>query len=742
MITAEVQLILNIALKEAVRLRHDYIQCEHLLYCITHHDYGANILKNAGVNVTTLQQDIEEHLKKDFQQSTSDVDEYTPKTSVALERVINHAIEHCATSSQENCDLGDILVAMTQEKDSYPVYLLYKHGLNHYELMKVVSYPLEDEDAEAADGHSAPGAAKQNILEKYTTSLNEQARQNLIDPLIGRTEELEKLLAIFSRRKKNNPLLVGEPGVGKTAIVEGLALKIVNGEIHPFFRNFEIYSINNAALLAGTRFRGDFEERIKLLFQALQKQERVIVFIDEIHTIIGSGTAGNSQLDTANLLKPFLTKSNIRFIGATTYNEYRNHFQKDPALVRRFEKVMIEEPSAEETLKILNRLKPTYERYHNIHYTERTLKCAVELAKSYLKEKRLPDSAIDVMDIAGATVKLKHFAKIKPRVSVRDMETVVSRLANVPLKQLERDEQVMIRELEQNLKKELFGQDHAIADVVKTVKLSKSLMSDSSKPIGAFLFTGPTGVGKTELARALARLLNLKLLRLDMSEYMEGHSASKLIGAPPGYVGFNENINQLSDPVRKHPHALLLLDEIEKAHPDVLNTFLQIMDYGTLTDSNGNKVDFTHVIIVMTSNAGAAELASSLIGFGENDATFKANEKLTKSFSPEFRNRLSATIRFNFLTQQLAETIVAKFVRELNHNLKPKKVTIQLTPEALSQLAKKGFNKKSGARPLKRIITQTLKEPLIDELLFGKLVNGGTATFSINADKLVYELSE
>ncbi|BBM89750.1 ATP-dependent Clp protease ATP-binding subunit ClpA [Spirochaetota bacterium] len=747
MITAEVQLILNIALKEAVRMRHEYILCEHLLYCIAHHDHGAAILEKANVNITNLCTELEHHLEKELYKLDNKSKDHTPETSVGLERVINQAIDYSMVHIGKNCSLDVIIIAMLQEQESYAVYLLYKNGLSRYELLRGTEIgvgksnlnPLGLENTSSSV--TTQSSSEDTILKKYTVSLTALAREKKIDPLIGRTQKLEQVLTVLSRRKKNNPLLVGSPGVGKTALIEGLALKIVEGDIHPFFKDFEIYSIDITTLLAGTKFRGDFEERIKQLFASIEKKKRIIVFIDEIHTVIGSGTAGNSHLDTANILKPVLTKGNIRFIGATTYSEYRSYVQKDHALARRFEKIDIPEPSHEETFLILTRLKSYYERYHNIEYPQTTLKKVIELSKHYLKEKHLPDSALDILDIAGAQVKLKHFSKIKPRVTIRHIENAVSYLANVPLKKMQSSERSPIRELEINLKKHIFGQDHAITAIVKAIKMSKSSLSEKDKPIASFLFTGPTGVGKTELARVVTKFMHIKLIRLDMSEYMEAHSVSKLIGAPPGYVGYNDYQNQLTEQVRKYPHALLLLDEIEKAHNDVLNTLLQIMDYGTLTDSNSQKIDFSNVIIIMTSNAGADELAMASMGFVENDNSFKMQQKVNKIFSPEFRNRLNSIVHFNFLSETLVSKLIEKFIAEINVAIRPQKIVITLSEAAKKYLHRQGFDKKMGARSLKRVIEKNIKEKLIDDILFGALTQGGTVHFTAHGNTLTHHFT-
>ncbi len=738
MITANVRLAVSIALREAMALKHEYVLCEHLLYSICHSEHGMSILRACGVHVETVKKQLETYLSQNVYVLEVIEKDFTPQSSVMLERVIDRAIEQCLASEQKECGIENILASLMEERDSWAVYILLKSNLSKYDLLKKISSFQEAESSKLGPGgFPQKQASSKKQLKKYSVNLTELAMQGEIDPLIGRKSELQEMLGILGRRKKSNVIIVGDPGVGKTALVEGLALSIAQKKIHPLFMNFEIYRIDVATLLAGTRFRGDFEERVKGVFKELSEKQRAIVFIDEIHTIIGAGATGSGQLDVSNLLKPLLASGKLRFIGATTYQEYRKHFQKDPALYRRFEKLDIGEPSPKQCLEILERLKPSYERFHKMRFSQNALKSAVELSKEFLKERHLPDSAIDVLDRSAAMLKLKTNSGIYPNLGKMHIEETVARMARVPIKKLDRKDKALLQNLQQNLEKNLFGQEQAIEAVVKALKLSRAYPSDRLQPIASFLFAGPTGVGKTELCRLITQYSSLELIRLDMSEYRESHSLSKIIGAPPGYVGYGDYTNQLTEQLRRHPHALVLLDEIEKAHRDVMHAFLQVMDYGKLTDSSGQAVSFKDAIIVMTSNAGAEELEAANIGFLNEDTSFKLKQKIEKAFSPEFRNRLSAIVRFSPVSKEMALRIIKKFLQELNHKLVEKKITLSLDNAAIEYLALRGIDKKLGARPLKRIIDKEIAEPLADEILFGALSAGGHVFYSIKDGSLL-----
>ena len=742
MISQEVQLVLNIALKEAMRLKHEFVLTEHLLYSICFNESGALILQECDVDVEKLIKKLEHYLEHELE-PVKDVKNFNPTSSLAVERVVNRAISQCLNSDRHVCNIGDLLVSLMEEDDCYSVRLLKEYEVDELKMKESVTFEEERQDKidKSKGGKKNSNKKDEDFLKQFLVDLNARARAKDIDPLVGRRKELADLLVVLARRKKNNPILVGDPGVGKTAIVEGLALAIVEKKIHSSFLGFRVYSLEVGSLLAGTKFRGDFEERIKRIFSLLQKHKKTIVFIDEIHTVVGAGSTGGSQLDISNLLKPFLSNSSIRFIGATTYQEYRQYFQKDHALSRRFEMVEVKELDSAEAFNVIQHLKKSYETFHGVRYSEASLSAIVDLSKRYLVSKKLPDSAIDLLDLSAATIKLEKTGEIAPLIKVKDIETLVSKMTRVPVEKLGARQKEILKNLAAEIKKEIFDQDEAVASVVKAIKLSRSKLAEEEKPIASLLFTGPTGVGKTELCRILAKQLNLELIRIDMSEYMEPHSTSKLIGAPPGYVGHGELGSQLTEKVRRHPYALLLLDEIEKAHRDVLNAFLQVMDYGMLTDSLGNRVSFSNVIIVMTSNAGAEEMISEGIGFlEETGVSHRVNTRINQFFSPEFRNRLTAIVHFNAITHRVAEQIVRKFLREINDTISSNGIVVNLDDKAVSYLAKKGCDSKMGARPIKRLLDNEVKQKIVDDMLFGELSLGGEVSFSLVGDELVKKI--
>jgi ATP-dependent Clp protease ATP-binding subunit ClpA len=635
-------------------------------------------------------------------------------------------------------------VAIFNEQDSQAVYLLNKFDITRYDVVNYISHGVskisEDEEGQITP-ESEEGSVEengQNPLEAYATNLNTLARQGKIDPLIGRRDEIERTIQVLCRRRKNNPLFVGEAGVGKTALAEGLAKKVVDGEVPEVLANSTIYALDLGALVAGTKYRGDFEKRIKAVLKQLKREEGAILFIDEIHTIIGAGSASGGVMDASNLIKPMLASGELKCIGSTTYQEYRGIFEKDRALARRFQKIDVPEPSVPETVQILEGLKPRYEEYHQVKYTKQALKGAAELSSRYINDRHLPDKAIDVIDEAGATIQLMPPSKRKKTVGLHDIEAIVAKMARIPPKQVTTSDRDALKSLDVDLKQVIFGQDEAIDTLSAAIKLSRSGLGNEQKPIGSFLFAGPTGVGKTEVTRQLARILGIELVRFDMSEYMERHTVSRLIGAPPGYVGYDQG-GLLTEAINKHPHAVLLLDEVEKAHPDVFNLLLQVMDHGTLTDNNGRKADFRNVIIVMTTNAGAESLQRRSIGFTEQDHTTDGSEIINRTFTPEFRNRLDAIIQFKQLDAGNITHVVDKFIAELEVQLMDKHVSIELDADATAWLCEKGYDKTMGARPMARIIQENIKKPLADEILFGRLSKGGHVKISEEDDKLVFE---
>ncbi|NJB66607.1 ATP-dependent Clp protease ATP-binding subunit ClpA [Desulfobaculum xiamenense] len=737
MLSKRLENVLSSAVKEVKRRSHEYLTLEHLLYAVLLEETGRDILVNCGVNVIRLKHQLErffiDHMEILPEDHTGEVVQ-----TLGVQRVLQRAILHIQSSGREKVDVGDVLAALFEEDDSYAVYFLRSHGVTRLDILEYISHGMprtpwtgDDQPAPGKPFASPDEGRKEggSMLEQFTVDLVEKARRGEIDPLIGRASEIERTVQILARRRKNNPLFVGDPGVGKTALAEGLALRVVSGDVPEAFRDVRIFALDMGSMLAGTKYRGDFEARMKGVLAELDKIPGAILFADEIHTIVGAGATSGGTMDASNILKPVLASGKLRCIGSTTYEEFRNHFEKDRALSRRFQKIDVSEPSVDETVEILRGLKLHYEEHHNVHYTQAALRAAVELSDRHINDRFLPDKAIDVIDEAGAMYRLKKRPRKGNPIRPADIEEVIARMARIPAERISTSDRLRLRHLEDELKRRVFGQDSAIEALVHAIKRSRAGMTQPGKPTGSFLFVGPTGVGKTELARQLAQSLNVNFLRFDMSEYMEKHAVARLIGAPPGYVGFDQG-GLLTDAIRKNPYTVLLLDEIEKAHPDVFNILLQVMDYATLTDNTGRKADFSHVVLLMTSNVGAWEAAGSTIGFGDAkylDRSDKCMQAVEKVFSPEFRNRLDAVVPFRSLTGDIMERIVDKFIGELNGRLAERRVRVVLTAEARKWLAERGFDDTFGARPMGRLIKVEIEDKLADEVLFGKLAHGGEA---------------
>ena len=742
MLTMELQMTLQSALREAHKRHHEFATPEHILYALIYSERGAEIIQACGGDVESLQEHLEEFFREKLA-TLPDDKKLQPQQSIGFQRVIQRAIVHVERSEGDVVDFGDILASIFEEPHSHAAYYLAYEGITRLDILEYISH--EPENAQPGDYFDDTGAVKEpaqkkkkkSFLETYAINLIEKAANGKIDPLIGRISEIDRTMHVLCRRTKNNPIFVGESGVGKTAIAEGLALRIHNGDVPELLLDAEIWALDMGALLAGTKFRGDFEARLKGVIADIQQRPNAILFIDEIHTVVGAGSTTGSSMDASNILKPFLASGDVRCVGSTTYNEYKNYFEKDHAFSRRFQKIEITEPSIDDTIKILHGLKSRYEDYHDVKYTKPALRAASELAAKYINDRFLPDKAIDVMDEAGASFRLQPKSKRRSTVGVADVEKIIARMARIPAKKTSFSEKQQLHNLEHNLKNNIFGQDHAIESIVTAIKRSRAGLARPEKPMGNFLFAGPTGVGKTEVARQLALQLGVHFERFDMSEYMEKHAVARLIGAPPGYVGFDQG-GLLTDAIRKHPYTVLLLDEIEKAHEDLFNILLQVMDHGTLTDNTGRKADFRNIILIMTSNAGARELSTRGIGFGEQ-ASSKSEKAIEKQFSPEFRNRLDGIIYFNHLNIAIVEQIVLKFIRELEIQLVEKKVTIELTQKATTWLANKGYDPVYGARPLDRVIQENIKSVLADEILFGKLEKGGAVKIDVQDDQLKFE---
>jgi ATP-dependent Clp protease ATP-binding subunit ClpA len=767
-ISAELNEVLIAAYREAESRNHEYLTPEHVLYASLFFDRGREIISSCGGNIEEITKNIEGF----FARHVPVVENSKPVQSTGFQTVMERAILHTASAEKDTVRIDEILASIIEEKESFAAHFLARQGIDRLGLLSFIShgvaaYPARAEEEEGEEtggeepqdgdqaegepdaGEKLAGAAKgARALQAFTVELTEKAREGRIDPLIGREDILQRTIQVLSRRLKNNPIHVGEPGVGKTAIIEGLAQLIAEEKVPKALRNYRIYALDMGALLAGTKFRGDFEERMKRVIGELEKQDRAILFIDEIHTIVGAGSVSGGSLDASNILKPVLSAGKLRCIGSTTYEDYRKFFDKDRALSRRFQKIEVPEPTVEETHRILLGLREKYESYHEVRFTDEALKAAAELSAKFINDRHLPDKAIDVMDEAGAWVRVYGQQAAEgeengPRaVDAKVVEQVVARIAKIPEASVSSNERERLRSLEAELKRQIFGQEHAIETVVKAIRKSRAGFGERGKPVASLLFAGPTGVGKTELARQLAQVLGISLLRFDMSEYQEKHTVSRLIGAPPGYVGYDDG-GLLTDAVRRNPHAVLLLDEVEKAHPDIFNMLLQIMDYATLTDNNGKKADFRNVVLIMTSNAGAREIGKPLVGFGEravrDEAVFDAVERI---FSPEFRNRLDAVVKFNGLGREIVLLVVDKAIREFQEELAAKSVSLEVTPRCREWLAEKGYSTEFGAREIARLVAAKIKDFFVDEVLFGRLAAGGRARADTEGDEVVLTVLE
>ena len=746
MLDRELEQTLNNLFAEAREQRYEFMTIEHLLFALLNNDSATTVLKACGANLNNLHSDLIKFIQEN---STiiNNIDERDTQPTIGFQRVLQRAVFNVQSSGKEKVNGINVLVAIFGERESHAVYFLNQQNITKLDITNYISHGITniDEETESDIGEieneSHQEKSSENMLNNYAVNLNEKAFEGKIDPLIGRQTEIQRTIQVLCRRRKNNPLYVGEAGVGKTAIAEGLAKLIVDGEVPDILMDSVIYALDLGALLAGTKYRGDFEKRLKSVISELKKQPNLILFIDEIHTIIGAGAAAGGVMDASNIIKPVLASGELKCIGSTTYQEYRGIFEKDHALTRRFQKIDVSEPSVNETVKILEGLKSKFEEHHGVKYTKQALKTAAELTERYINDRQLPDKAIDVIDEAGAAQKLLTESKRKKTIGVNDIENIIAKIARIPSKTVSRNDRNIIKNLERNLKMVVFGQDEAIDMLSNTIKMSRSGLGNTQKPIGNFLFAGPTGVGKTEVTRQLAIQMGLELVRFDMSEYMERHTVSRLIGAPPGYVGFDQG-GLLTDAINKQPHCVLLLDEIEKANPDVFNLLLQIFDHGTLTDTNGRKTDFRNVIIVMTTNAGAERLSRASVGFTSQDHSSDVTESIKKMFNPEFRNRLDAIIHFNPLEKRTISNIVDKFLIELEAQLDDKKVTIEITDSAREWLAEHGYDKIMGARPMSRLIQKIIKRPLAEELLFGKLMNGGHVVASLDDNLIKVEVKE
>ena len=743
------------ALSHANDRSHEFATLEHLLLAILDEPDAQQVMRACDVDIVQLRQSLTEYVEDELSTLVTDVEGSEAVPTAAFQRVIQRAAIHVQSSGRTEVTGANVLVAMFAERESNAAYFLQDQNMTRYDAVNFIAHGVakntdyddvrsvsgsdQNEDNLEKSADNIEDSKKESALEKYCVDLNQKAEVGDIDPLIGRDDEVERCIQVLCRRRKNNPLLVGDPGVGKTAIAEGLARKVVSGETPKVLAETTIFSLDMGALLAGTRYRGDFEERLKAVVTELENHTDAVLFIDEIHTVIGAGATSGGAMDASNLLKPALQGGKLRTMGSTTYKEFRQHFEKDRALSRRFQKIDVNEPNVDDTIKILRGIKGYFEDHHNIKYTADAIKAAVELAARYITDRKLPDKAIDVIDEAGAAQHLLASTKRRKTIGVKEIEAIVAKIARIPPKNVTKDDAIVLKDLEASLKRVVFGQNDAIESLSSAIKLARAGLREPEKPIGSYLFAGPTGVGKTEVAKQLADNLGVELLRFDMSEYMEKHAVSRLIGAPPGYVGFDQG-GQLTDGVDQHPHCVLLLDEIEKAHPDVYNVLLQVMDHGTLTDHNGRSVDFRNVIVIMTSNAGAAEQAKAAIGFGRDRREGEDTAAIERTFTPEFRNRLDAVISFSPLPKDTILQVVEKFVLQLEAQLMDRHVAIEMTTEAASWLADKGYDDKMGARPLSRVIQEYIKKPLAEELLFGKLSKGGLVIVSVKDNKIKLDL--
>ena len=743
MLSRSLEETLRRAMSNASEKKHEFATLEHLLLSLIEDQDALEVFKACGVNLNELEKDLTKYIDNELKAIISSSDEVDTQPTSGFQRVVQRAVIHTQSSGRSEATGANVVVAMFSERDCYAVYVLQKQDMKRLDAVSFISHGLAKDpnysksklDEGIEENENQNNNESEKALAKYAINLNEKSASGKIDPVIGRQLELNRTIQVLCRRTKNNPLLVGDPGVGKTAIAEGLADKIVKGEVPEVLLKSEIYALDMGALLAGTRYRGDFEERLKAVIKDIEKNENAILFIDEIHTIIGAGATSGGAMDASNLLKPVLQSGGLKCIGSTTYKEYRGYFDKDRALVRRFQKIDVKEPSVEDSIKILLGLKSRYEEHHKIKFTNEAIKTAVELSARYINDRKLPDKAIDVIDETAAAQMLKIKTKRKKTIGKIEIEETVALIARIPPKNVSKDDKKALLNLENDLKRMVYGQDKAISALVSSIKLSRAGLRESDKPIGCYVFSGPTGVGKTEVARQLSESYGIKLTRFDMSEYMERHTVSRLIGAPPGYVGFDQG-GLLTDAIDQNPHSVLLLDEIEKAHPDLFNLLLQIMDHGKLTDNNGKSVDFRNVILIMTTNAGATELSKSAIGFMNDSNQGADTEAIERLFTPEFRNRLDSIIPFDYLKMDVIRMVVDKFIMQLEVQLSDKSVSIVLSDQARDWLANKGYDKVYGARPLGRLIQENIKKPLAEEILFGTLTLGGTVYIELSKDKL------
>lgn len=753
MLSKELEASLNTAFREARARRHEFMTVEHLLLALLDNDSALDALTACGAKIERLRRALEEFIDQTTPLIPASDEERETQPTLGFQRVLQRAVFHVQSSGRTEVTGANVLVAMFSEQESQAVYFLKREQVTRLDVVNFISHGIRkvengsaneglnaaaQESREDSDGEPTGASQDDSMLANFATNLNELARQDKIDPLIGRDLELEQTIQVLCRRRKNNPLLVGEAGVGKTAIAEGLALKIVKNEVPEIIAGSTIYALDMGALLAGTKYRGDFEKRFKSLLKELKQQEDAVLFIDEIHTIIGAGAASGGMMDASNLIKPMLSSGELRCIGATTYQEYRGIFEKDRALARRFKKIDVPEPTVSDTAKILMGLKDRYERHHGVRYTRKAVSAAAELSAKYINDRHLPDKAIDVIDEAGAYYRLLPPSRRRKTVGVQDIESIIAKMARIPEKTVSSSDRNVLQHLPRNLKMVVFGQDNAIEALSDAIMLQRSGLGVEQKPVGSFLFAGPTGVGKTEVTQQLAKQLGVELIRFDMSEYMERHTVSRLIGAPPGYVGYDQG-GLLTDAVLKHPYSVVLLDEIEKAHSDVYNLLLQVMDHGTLTDNNGRKADFRNVILVMTTNAGVQETVRKSIGFQQQDHSHDAMSEINRTFSPEFRNRLDNIIWFDHLTEAVIEQVVDKFLVELQAQLDERQVQLDVDAESRQWLAQKGYDKAMGARPMSRLIQEKVKKPLANELLFGCLSDGGVVRVSVKDDELSFD---
>ncbi|MGA1206142.1 MAG: ATP-dependent Clp protease ATP-binding subunit ClpA [Litorivicinaceae bacterium] len=748
MLSRDLEVTLNTAFKKARDARHEYMTVEHLLLGLLDNASAIQVLNACGADIGKLRDELVQFVNSTTPVLAEDSERDTQPT-LGFQRVLQRAVFHVQSSGKQEVTGANVLVAIFSEQESQAVYFLKTQEIARIDVVNYISHGIAkaEDQAQGAGSEAEPTEApsdsgkEQSSLDGFCTNLNQAVKSGQIDPLIGRDAELSRVIQTLSRRRKNNPLLVGEAGVGKTAIAEGLAYRIVEGLVPEVIADATVYALDLGALLAGTKYRGDFEKRLKTLLSEIEKHQHAILFIDEIHTIIGAGAASGGVMDASNLLKPLLSSGKLKCIGSTTFQEFRGIFEKDRALARRFQKVDVLEPSVEDTIKILAGLKARFEEHHALRYTKAAITSAVELSAKYITDRHLPDKAIDVIDEAGAMQRLMPASRRKKVIGVAEIEAVIATMARIPAKQVSASDTEVLANLDRDLKLTVFGQNEAIERMSSAIKLSRAGLKADGKPVGCFLFSGPTGVGKTEVSRQLARTLGIELVRFDMSEYMERHTVSRLIGAPPGYVGFDQG-GLLTEAITKHPHCVLLLDEIEKAHPDVFNLLLQVMDHGTLTDNNGRKADFRHVILIMTTNAGAESLAKRSIGFNEQDKTTDGMEAIKTLFTPEFRNRLDAVVQFGALTEEVIEQVVHKFIAELQAQLDDRKVSIEVSDAALQWLAKRGYDKTMGARPMARLIQDAIKRPLADAILFGELQHGGSVYVTVDeAGELAFEMT-